>query len=583
MLKTVEKLNAIRSLMDKHDIDACIVDQTDEFQNEFLPEYSKRLEWLTEFSGSAGEALITKKSAYLFVDGRYTLQAKNEVNNSAYKVFNYLEKTPIELLNSLKLKKINFAIDGNIATARKFKALKEQTNENIKINLLEKNLIDYIWNDRPIKKPSEVWHHKKQYHGSNTYEKIKIITNTLKKNNSDYLLITSCESICWLLNIRAGDLPYTPIFMSRMLINKKGECYLFADVKGGLKFPKLIKITILKGNSISDFISKKVIKKSIIADPRTISVNMYNMLKYYKIKIKLMNDPIEILKAQKNKIEVQGMRNAHLRDGVALTKSIFWIKNKVNNDKKLTELDAIKKIDTNRSKNKSFFSLSFPTIAGSGPNGAIVHYHADKKSNRKIKNSDLFLIDSGGQYFDGTTDVTRTIAFKKTTSEQRKMNTLVLKGHIAVATSKFNSTETGTTLNDKARKYLRGHNCDFDHGTGHGVGYFLNVHEGPHSISSRSKVKFKSGMVVSNEPGFYKKNAYGIRIENLVVVIKNKNKLELETLTLAPIDRYLIDLKLLKKDELDWLNAYHQKVYTKLHQHLNLKERAWLKIECAKL
>jgi|TARA_B110000259_G_scaffold187614_1_gene242493 Xaa-Pro aminopeptidase len=583
MLKTEEKLNAIRSLMDKHDIDACIVDQTDEFQNEFLPEYSKRLEWLTEFSGSAGEALITKKSAYLFVDGRYTLQAKNEVNNSAYKVFNYLEKTPIELLNSLKLKKINFAIDGNIATARKFKALKEQTNENIKINLLEKNLIDYIWNDRPIKKPSEVWHHKKQYHGSNTYEKIKIITNTLKKNNSDYLLITSCESICWLLNIRAGDLPYTPIFMSRMLINKKGECYLFADVKGGLKFPKLIKITILKGNSISDFISKKVIKKSIIADPRTISVNMYNMLKYYKIKIKLMNDPIEILKAQKNKIEVQGMRNAHLRDGVALTKSIFWIKNKVNNDKKLTELDAIKKIDTNRSKNKSFFSLSFPTIAGSGPNGAIVHYHADKKSNRKIKNSDLFLIDSGGQYFDGTTDVTRTIAFKKTTSEQRKMNTLVLKGHIAVATSKFNSTETGTTLNDKARKYLRGHNCDFDHGTGHGVGYFLNVHEGPHSISSRSKVKFKSGMVVSNEPGFYKKNAYGIRIENLVVVIKNKNKLELETLTLAPIDRYLIDLKLLKKDELDWLNAYHQKVYTKLHQHLNLKERAWLKIECAKL
>ena len=180
MLKTEEKLNAIRSLMDKHDIDACIVDQTDEFQNEFLPEYSKRLEWLTEFSGSAGEALITKKSAYLFVDGRYTLQAKNEVNNSAYKVFNYLEKTPIELLNSLKLKKINFAIDGNIATARKFKALKEQTNENIKINLLEKNLIDYIWNDRPIKKPSEVWHHKKQYHGSNTYEKIKIITNTFK-------------------------------------------------------------------------------------------------------------------------------------------------------------------------------------------------------------------------------------------------------------------------------------------------------------------------------------------------------------------------------------------------------------------
>ena len=249
----------------------------------------------------------------------------------------------------------------------------------------------------------------------------------------------------------------------------------------------------------------------------------------------------------------------------------------------LTELQAVRKIDANRRNSKHFHSLSFPTIAGSGPNGAIVHYHVTKKSDRKIRDSDLFLIDSGGQYQDGTTDVTRTISFKKVSQEQKKMNTLVLKGHIAVAISKFSKSETGKKLNTYARKYLRENKYDFDHGTGHGVGYFLNVHEGPQSISSGSKVKFLPGMIISNEPGYYKAKSYGIRIENLVTVKKTQDKYKLETLTLAPIDKQLIEKSLLTQKEVNWINSYHKKVYKRLEKFLKPAEKKWLKHECARL
>lgn len=370
--------------------------------------------------------------------------------------------------------------------------------------------------------------------------------------------------------------------MSRLIISDSGECFLFANIKEGLKFPKAVKFHQIELNLLSNFLSDTIANKKIIADPRTLSSNTNEFLLKNKVKIKLINDPIEVLKSQKNNSEIKGIRAAHLRDGVALTKAIFWIKEKVLR-KNLTELQAVKKIDSNRLKNKNFYSLSFPTIAGSGPNGAIVHYHANKKSNRKIKDTDLFLIDSGAQYLDGTTDVTRTISFRKVSNEQKKMNTLVLKGHIAVATSVFSKSETGKLLNINARKYLRQHNCDFDHGTGHGVGYFLNVHEGPQSISSVSKVKFLPGMIISNEPGYYKTNEYGIRIENLVNVKVHGNKYKFETLTLAPIDRQLIETSLLSKNEIKWLNTYHEHVYIKLGKYLETKEKIWLKAECSNL
>ena len=582
MLSTENKLQQLRIQMQDQNIDVCLINQTDEFQNEFLPQYSKRLQWLTNFSGSAGEALITKNKAYLFVDGRYTLQAKLEVNQSVYKVYNYSKKTPTEILKSLKLNQPNFGIDGNIITVKKLNLLTSELKTNVSIKLLEKNLVDLIWYNRPKIKKSIVWHHKRSFHGTNVSDKITTIKKIIKKNKAQYLFITSNESICWLLNLRSSDLAYTPIFMSRLIISDSGECFLFANIKERLKFPKAVKFHQIELNLLSNFLSDTIANKKIIADPRTLSSNTNEFLLKNRVKIRLINDPIEALKSQKNNSEIKGIRAAHLRDGVALTKAIFWIKEKVLK-KNLTELQAVKKIDSNRLKNKNFYSLSFPTIAGSGPNGAIVHYHANKKSNRKIKDTDLFLIDSGAQYLDGTTDVTRTISFRNVSNEQKKMNTLVLKGHIAVAISVFSKSETGKLLNINARKYLRQHNCDFDHGTGHGVGYFLNVHEGPQSISSVSKVKFLPGMIISNEPGYYKTNEYGIRIENLVNVKVHGNKYKFETLTLAPIDRQLIEASLLSENEIKWLNTYHKHVYIKLGKYLEPKEKIWLKAECSNL
>jgi Xaa-Pro aminopeptidase len=582
MLSTENKLQQLRIQMQDQNIDVCLINQTDEFQNEFLPQYSKRLQWLTNFSGSAGEALITKNKAYLFVDGRYTLQAKLEVNQSVYKVYNYSKKTPTQILKSLKLNKPNFGIDGNIITVKKLNLLTSELKTDVSIKLLEKNLVDLIWYNRPKIKKSIVWHHKRSFHGTNVSDKITTIKKIIKKNKAQYLFITSNESICWLLNLRSSDLAYTPIFMSRLMISDSGECFLFANIKNGLKFPKAVKFHQIELNLLSNFLSDTIANKKIIADPRTLSSNTNEFLLKNRVKIRLINDPIEALKSQKNNSEIKGIRAAHLRDGVALTKAIFWIKEKVLK-KNLTELQAVKKIDSNRLKNKNFYSLSFPTIAGSGPNGAIVHYHANKKSNRKIKDTDLFLIDSGAQYLDGTTDVTRTISFRNVSNEQKKMNTLVLKGHIAVAISVFSKSETGKLLNINARKYLRQHNCDFDHGTGHGVGYFLNVHEGPQSISSVSKVKFLPGMIISNEPGYYKTNEYGIRIENLVNVKVHGNKYKFETLTLAPIDRQLIEASLLSENEIKWLNTYHKHVYIKLGKYLEPKEKIWLKAECSNL
>ena len=582
MLSNKSKLQKLRKLMQTRNIDVCLINQTDEFQNEFLPTYSQRLQWLTNFSGSAGEAIITMSKAYLFVDGRYTLQAKNEVNKNIYKVYNYIEKTPTEILKSFKFKKINFGMDGNIISVKKFNNLTSEIGKNVSIKLLKENLVDLIWHDRPKIKKSIIWHHHYKFHGTKVSDKIKSVTKIIKKQQAQYLFVSSNESICWLLNLRSNDLPYTPIFMSRLIISASGECFLFANIKSSIKFSKQIKIHQIEPKFLTSFLSNTVSSQKIIADPRTLPSNIYQSLKKLKSKVKLIDDSIEILKSQKNNTEIKGVRSAHLRDGVALTKAIFWIKESVMK-KGLTELQAVKRIDTNRSKNKHFHSLSFPTIAGSGPNGAIVHYHANKKTNRIIKDTDLFLIDSGGQYLDGTTDVTRTISFNKVSKEQKKMNTLVLKGHIAVVTSKFSKSETGKNLNVNARKYLKEHNCNFDHGTGHGVGYFLNVHEGPQSISSVSKVKFLPGMIISNEPGYYKANAYGIRIENLITVRKLGNKYEFENLTLAPIDKKLIEVSLLTTNEISWLNTYHKLVYSKLNKYLKPKEKIWLKAECSNL
>ena len=583
-MKISDKLKKIRSLMKNLSIDCYLIPHSDEFSNEFLPPYSRRLEWISDFTGSAGDVIITDKKAYLFVDGRYTIQASQEVDSYHYQIFNYKDKSVLDLLSKIMKKQNVIGFDGNIEKFKKIEILQKKLGKDIKIKPVDSNLIDLIWKNRPKKLISSPFKLPFNFHGEDKLVKIKKIIRHIKTNKGDAYISTSCDSICWLFNIRAQDLEYSPLIMVKSIIHGDGNCFIFSDQKT-LKNETLnhkIKIIYkplhhfdLHFNKYKDSI------RSYLCAPKDSSFNAVMSIKEIGAKVIFKDNIIDILKAKKNITEENGMRNAHIRDGVALTKFIYWIKNKKNNTQ--TEISASNYLDNLRSKNKNFFSLSFPTIAGSGPNGAIVHYRASKKTNRKLKKDDLFLVDSGAQYFDGTTDVTRTIAFSKVTNEQKKMYTLVLKGHIAVALSTFNEKESGKTLDRHARKFLKKEKLNFDHGTGHGVGCFLNVHESPPSISPLSKHKFKKGMIVSNEPGFYKKNKYGIRIENLVLSRKKQSRLYFETLTVAPLEPKLIDFKLLTSVEMKWLKNYHSKVYKSVAGFLNNKEKMWLQNEISSL
>ena len=445
-------------------------------------------------------------------------------------------------------------------------------------------MIDLIWKNRPKKLISNPFKLPFNFHGEDKSLKIKKIIRHIKTSKKDACILTSCDSICWLFNIRAQDLEYSPLIMAKSIIHRDGNCFIFSDQKTLKNETLNSKIKIIYkplDHFDSHFNEYKDSIRSYLCAPKDSSFNTIISIKEIGAKVIFKDNIVDILKAKKNTTEENGMRNAHIRDGVALTKFIYWIKNTKNNSQ--TEISASNYLDKLRSKNENFFSLSFPTIAGSGPNGAIVHYRASNKTNRKLKKDDLFLVDSGAQYFDGTTDVTRTIAFSKVTYEQKKMYTLVLKGHIAVALSTFNEKESGKTLDRHARKFLKKEKLNFDHGTGHGVGSFLNVHESPPSISPLSKHKFKKGMIVSNEPGFYKKNKYGIRIENLVLTRKKQSQLYFETLTVAPLEPKLIDFKLLTSIEKKWLKNYHSKVYKSVASFLNNKEKMWLQNEISSL
>ena len=568
MLSNDNKLSKIRSLLKKNDIQYYILPHSDEYQNEFLPDYSKRLEWISNFSGSAGDIIIGKKEAFLFVDGRYTIQASQEVNRKHFKIYNYSDLSPIDLLKNKQPKAIG--IDGNTITYQRVAHIKKNIDTGVKIKNIDKNLIDQIWVDKPKKKKSKPF----AVGGKNTSGKVNYIKKYLHNSNADYYLITACDSIAWIFNIRAKDIKYSPLFLSKALIHKSGKCYIFSDFNNSKNIKFGVDIEFKNALEINNFVNRLDKKETIICDANTVSFSLANQIKN-KAKLKIEGDLIQLLKSKKNRLEKNGMIECHKRDGIALTKFIYWIKNNVKN-KKISELDAIKYLDNKRKKNEKFFSLSFPTIAGTGSNGAIVHYRANEKTNKTIKTSDLFLVDSGAQYLDGTTDVTRTICFDTPSPEQIEMYTRVLKGHIAVATSKIKYGETGKKLDYLARKPLKEINCNFDHGTGHGVGCFLNVHENPPSISKNSKIKFEDGMIVSNEPGYYKENHYGIRIENLILSKLSNGTITFKTITIAPFERLLIDQSLLTTNEINWLNRYHKRVRNILTPSMNSNERDWL-------
>ncbi|WP_440643118.1 M24 family metallopeptidase [Candidatus Pelagibacter sp. HIMB123] len=556
-------IKELRNKLKEYEIDGYVIPKNDDY----FTEYSKlnRLEVISNFSGSAGLAIILKNKNYLFTDGRYTIQSKIESGKN-FKIYGF-EK----LINCSLFKNLKLGIDPKLFTHTQIKNYFLKHN---KIKYVEKNLIDEIKNQKE-NTSIPFFSLDKNIVGESINSKLNKISKYLKRNKSDYIFISAPENVAWTLNIRGGDGPNSPIPNSRLIVSKSKKILLISNLK---KCKQLLKDKIIKKNEFLDVntLPSKILNlkgKKFIIDDKSCSIFYENLIKS-KFKIIKREDPIYLLKAIKNKTEIKNMINAHIIDGVALTKFLFWIK-KINK-RKITEVEAAKKLENFRKLNKNFLYPSFDTIAGSGKNGAIVHYRAKKEKCRTINRNDILLCDSGGQYNYGTTDVTRTICFSKQKHSIKNIFTKVLKGHIAVATTDINKDDTGKKIDKRARKFLNKSNLDYAHGTGHGVGFFLNVHEGPQSITKINTVKIREGMILSNEPGYYKTNEYGIRIENLVYVKKIKKNLLFQNLTMAPIEKDLINFDLLTINEKNYLFKYHLEVYSRISKYLNPKEKSWL-------
>ncbi len=573
-------MNNIKKLREKfkfYNLDGYIIPKNDEFFGEYVENLKDNLKFISNFSGSYGFALILKKSNYLFVDGRYTLQAKIQSGKN-YEVITIPKKLPFDVLGK---KKLNIGLDPRLHTESTISRIFKKTN--CKLIPLNENLINEIWIRNGVAKSKSFYKLKDKDAGKSSKNKIDKLSKILNLNNIDLQFVSASENVAWLLNLRGSDSKFSPIPNSYLIISNKKKGYFFCE--SSKINPKLRKdldnnIEIKDINNIENFILK-IKNKNFQIDSSTCSIFFKNIIEKNN-KIIVKQDPVYLLKSIKNKTEIKNIMQTHVYDGVALTKFLIWLKNNFKN-KKITEISAQEKLLKFRKKNKTFKSLSFPTISGSGPNAAIIHYKADKKSNRMLKKGEIYLVDSGGQYYFGTTDVTRTISLDNNEKRIKNIFTRVLKGHIAVSTYDINKNTCGDEIDVVARKYLKQVNLDYMHGTGHGVGYFLNVHEGPQAISRGNKVKFRQGMVVSNEPGYYEKGKFGIRIENLVIVKKKKNGYKFENLTLAPIDKSLIQKKLLNKFEINWINKYHLKVFNNLKEYMNKSELSELKHYCSNI
>jgi len=558
----MNKLKTLQDFMKKHDLSALLIPRTDEFQGEYIASYSQRLAWLTGFTGSAGFAVVAKDKAAFFTDGRYVLQAKNEVPN-VYEQYNISQKNPSQwvLENLAAHEKIGY--DPWLFTEDQLKKYDRP------LVPLTPNPIDHLWIDRPAPPQDSIRLHPLEYAGEDDQSKRRRIAASLK---ADQLLLTTCDSIAWLLNIRGNDVPHTPVVHSICLLRRDGSYDLFVD-------PRKANDAILHhlqktGGQLID-ISQVLphlqkMEGFCQIDPQTTPMILLQTLEQAGVKIVRERDPCLYPKALKNAVELKGAREAHIQDGIALCRFFEWL-HKQPLEGETTERLAAKKLLEFRKEGYLFQDLSFGTISGFGAHGAIIHYHATPESDIPLKRDGLYLLDSGGQYLTGTTDVTRTIALGTPTPEQKDRYTRVLKGHIALAKAIFPEGTTGAQLDSLARQFLWKVGCDYDHGTGHGVGSYLSVHEGPQGISKwASDVPLKPGMILSNEPGYYKEGEYGIRIENLVTVIELPELpgfYGFETLTLAPLDLKLIEDRLLTDGERAWVEKYHERIRETLTQH----------------
>ncbi len=585
--RVAERVKALRTAMAKAKIDAVLVPRSDKHQGEYVPACAERLKWLTGFSGSAGIAVVAKKSAVLMIDGRYTVQAAAETDTKVFEV-SLLPRSKLAdwlLTNVGKGGTVGF--DPWNHTAGEINRLTALlAPKGIKLKALAKNPIDVVWGkDRPKPPQNPVIAQPIAFSGRTAADKVSELQARLKEDGQSAVILTLPDSICWLFNIRGSDVAHNPVALAFAIVPASGKAELFitADRLDSEARAEVAPVARLLAPAMLDKRVKelKAKGKRVRLDPETAAYWFEQ-----KLGAKLISrgqDPCIVPKAIKSDAEVIGARAAHVRDGHAVVRFLAWVDDWAS-DGTLDEITAVQKLEEFRRDTNMLRDVSFPTISGSGPNGAIVHYRVTEKTNRRVKPGELFLIDSGGQYPDGTTDITRTIAVGEPTDDMKRHFTAVLKGHIAVATARFPKGTRGIDLDPFARRALWQIGADFDHGTGHGIGSYLSVHEGPQSISRAGMAPLHAGMLISNEPGYYKVGEYGIRIENVVLVTLpetvdggDRETMAFETLTLAPIDRRLILPEMLERSERDWLNGYHKHVYDTLSTGLDPSTRNWLK------
>jgi Xaa-Pro aminopeptidase len=580
-----KRLESLRAEMARQGLDGFVVPHTDEFQNEYLPPSAERLAWITGFTGSAGVAVVLKDKAAAFTDGRYTIQIGEQVDSSLFDIRHISDEPPKDWVAEHLGQGGRLGYDPwlhtehSLATWRK--AAEKAGGEAVAV---ETNPLDAVWADRPPVPAAPIVPHGEDYAGESSSSKRSRVAETLAEAGADSAVITAPDSIAWLLNIRGGDVAHAPLPLSFAVLYATGRVEWFVDpAKVGPDLAGYLgdEVSVRGADEFEDALWA-LGNNRVLADPAGTAALVFERLGKAGSQIVRADDPCQMPKACKNEIEVEGMRTAHRRDGAALTRFLTWLAAEAPKGG-LGEIAAADKLQALRFEGEHITDLSFRTISGSGPNGAIVHYSVTPDSDRSLGTGELYLVDSGGQYLDGTTDVTRTVAIGEPSAEMRDRFTRVLKGHIALATARFPEGTTGSQLDILARQALWQAGLDYDHGTGHGVGSYLGVHEGPQRISKiPNTVALKPGMIVSNEPGYYKTGAYGIRIENLVCVTALDIEgaewpmLGFETLTRAPIDLALVDTALLTPPEIEWLNAYHADVAETLVPLVDEDTAAWL-------
>lgn len=581
-----DRVYKLRELMKENNIDAYMIPSFDAHQSEYVAEHWKSRQWISGFTGSAGTVVITLDDAILWADGRYYIQAEKQLEGSGIRLFRMVDPgvpTSTEWLKDVLKEGSTIGFDGSVFSVDMVKNMEKEFKKKKFTLKMEQDLINDLWEDRPEIPKDSIFVHDVKYAGKSRVEKLKLTREEMNTKGANYYLLTSLDDIAWLLNIRGTDVPNNPVVIANVIV-AQNSCYLFVDSS---KIPHNVKLEleadgiVLKNyNETHQFLKELTISDEIIFDTNKTSACLYNAINVNATKTECPNITTK-LKAIKNETEIESLKCCEVNDGVALVKFIKWLKTSVDKEE-ITEVSADDKLQGFRKQRDLFVGPSFDTIAGYKDHAAMMHYKANKETQYTLKSEGLFLVDSGGQYFNGTTDTTRTIVLGALTQEEKTDFTLVLKGFIALSSAKFLYGATGSNLDVLARQPIWQHGLDYKCGTGHGVGFFLNVHEGPQGFSKvPNNIKLEKGMVITNEPGIYKEGKHGVRIENMILVIEDEKTefgefMKFEAITYCPIDLAGINKDMLTESEKQWLNHYHKDVYAKLAPSLDEEERAWL-------